>query len=78
MNVVKLAEYSCRDTISILKVLLTAALGGRLRGLIVSYRKEDGNEETVYTGIYKANPSKAAGAALRASLRMMRANGELE
>lgn len=78
MNVLRLVEYKCQETISILKVLLELALRGRLRGLVVLYRSEDGEERTVCTGAYKRNPNKAAGASLRMSIQMMQANGEMD
>lgn len=78
MAVLKLVEYSCRDTISILKVLLSLALKGGLRGLVVCYRTEDGREDTVCTGIYKAHPERAVSASLRMSVAQMQASGELE
>jgi hypothetical protein len=55
-TVLKLVVYSCRETISILKVLLAMALRGKLRGIVVCYRTDDGEENTVFTGIYKHNP----------------------
>lgn len=74
----KLLEYRCKDTVSILKVLLSMALQGRLRGLVVCYRTDDGAEETVFTGAYKHHPGKAVGASLRMSLHLMQVNGEVE
>lgn len=78
VNVLRLVEYKCKETVSILKVLLSLALQGRLRGLVILYRTDDGRERTVCTGAYKSSPMKAAGASLRMSLQMMQANGELE
>jgi hypothetical protein len=78
VKVIRLLEYRCRDTVSILKVLLSLAMQGKLRGLIVCYRTEDGEEKTVFTGAYKAHPNKAVGSILRTSMRLMQANGELE
>lgn len=78
MAVLKLAAYRCRETISILKVLLDLALSGKLRGVMVCYRTDDGEEETVLTGAYKVNPNRAAGASLRMSFRLMRAHGEID
>lgn len=78
MAVFKLLEYKCKDTVSILKMLLALALSGNLRGLMICYRTDDGQEQTVFTGAYKAHPSKAVGAALRTSMSAMRAGGELD
>jgi hypothetical protein len=76
--VLKLVEYSCRDTISILKVLLSMALKGKLRGIVVCYRTDDGQEDTIFTGIYKAHPSVAVGTSLRMSVAQLQANGEID
>jgi hypothetical protein len=78
VSVVKLIEYRCRDTVSILKVLLSLALAGKLRGLIVCYRSDDGEEKTAFTGVYRAHPNKAVGSILSTSVRLMQANGELD
>lgn len=77
-NVLKLVEYSCRDTISILKALLALALRGKLRGLIVHYRTDDGEEDTVFTGLYKQDSHSAMGAILTTSMMQLRANGEID
>jgi hypothetical protein len=78
LTVIRLIEYRCRETVSILKVLLSLAMQGKLRGLAVFYRTAEGDEQTVLTGYYKANPSRAAGASLSMSLKLMRANGEID
>lgn len=78
MKVLRLLEYKCRETVSILRVLLALAIEGRLRGLIVCYRTDTGREKTVFTGAYKANPNKAIGAIMSTSMEMLRANGECE
>jgi hypothetical protein len=77
LKVLRLVEYVCKDTTAILKVLLGMALRGQLRGLIVLYRTDDGREETVYTGAYRANSRQAASATLSASMELLRANGEI-
>jgi hypothetical protein len=74
----KLVEYKCRESVSILKVLLELALKGKLRGLVICYRTDDGTERTIYTGAYKAHPGRAAEASLRMSLRLMQANGDMD
>lgn len=78
MAVLKLVEYACRDTLSILKVLTALALKGRLRGLVVCYRTDEGVEDTVFTGIYKAHPERAMGASLKMSMAQLHANGEID
>jgi hypothetical protein len=78
VNVVRLVQYKCRETVAILKVMLTMALDGRLRGAIVCYRADSGEEKVVFTGIYKAQPGKAMGLILSTSVNMMRANGDMD
>lgn len=77
-KVFRLVEYVCKDTISILKVLLAMALKGQLRGLIVCYRTKDGQESTVFTGLYKANPADAAGTTMRLSMTLIQENREFD
>jgi hypothetical protein len=78
MSVLRLVEYRCRETVTILKALLALALAGKLRGLMVCYKADDGTEESVLTGIYKVNADRAASSSLRMSIRLMKANGEFE
>jgi hypothetical protein len=78
MCVLKLVEYRCRETVTILKALLALALAGKLRGLMVCYRTADGAEDSVLTGVYKVNADRAASSSLRLSIRLMQANGEVD
>jgi hypothetical protein len=78
VKLLRLVDYKCRETISILKVLLGLALEGRLRGVVVLYRMDDGRENTVFTGVYKRQPREGAGASMRMSLALMQANGETD
>lgn len=78
MAVLRLIEYQCRETLAILRVLLDMAAKGKLRGLVVCYRTEEGHERTVYTGLYKAKPSAALGVSLKASIEQMQATGEID
>lgn len=68
MAVFELVKYTCRDTVAVLKVLLSMAIKGELRGLALCYRMQDGREETVFTGLYKAHPASAENAAKRLNL----------
>lgn len=77
MKVLRLVEYRCRESIAILKVLLSLALQGKLRGMVVCYRTDEGKERTVHTGIYK-HGERAAEATLRASMMMLRASGDID
>lgn len=72
MSVIKLLTYRCQDTIAVLRVLLAKAIKGELRGLALCYRTENGEEDTVFTGIYKAHPDTALGAGMRMSMAMTR------
>lgn len=74
----KLVEYRCRDTIAVAKFLLSIALQGKTRGMVVCYKDDEGEEHTLFTGTYKESPNRAAGASLRMGLHLMRANGELD
>lgn len=59
MAVIELVKYSGRDTIAALRVLLAKAQAGELRGLAVCFRTAEGEEETLFTGAYKARPQEA-------------------
>jgi hypothetical protein len=78
VNVVRLLEYTCRETVAILRVLLAMALGGKLRGTIICYRADTGEERVVFTGAYKAHPDKAIGLILSTSVNMARVKGETD
>jgi hypothetical protein len=78
MSVLRLVEYRCRETVTILKALLALALAGKLRGLMLCYKTDDGVEESILTGVYKGSTDRAASSSLRMSIRLMKANGELE
>lgn len=77
-KVVKLVEYTCRDTVSALKVLLSLAVNGKLRGLVVFYRTEDGRDETIYTGLYRVRPDLALNASLKLSVTQMQVRGDFD
>lgn len=78
VNVIKLAQYTARDTIDLLRTLLAMAIRGELRGVALCYRRADGTEDSVFTGLYKSNPASAMNASMKMSIAMMQANGELE
>lgn len=69
MAVLELVKYTCRDTIAVLKVLLSMAIKGELRGLALCYRTQDGEESTIFTGLYKAHPGTAVNAVLAGASR---------
>ena len=72
MSVIQLVRYPGRDTIAVLRVLLAKALRGELRGVVLCYRTDDGAEEAVFTGVYKARPEYAMSAAMHLSMDMNR------
>lgn len=65
MALLSLVKYFDRGTVATLKVLLSMALKGELRGVLVFYRTPAGNEEVVATGIYEAHPEYTSSAAMR-------------
>jgi hypothetical protein len=78
MSVIELVKYSSRDTVATLKVLLHMALKGQVRGLAVCYRDVEQEEHSVFTGLYKVAPERAADASLRLSMKLLKTNGELD
>lgn len=69
-----LARYSTRDTIAVLKSLLIRAMRGEIRGLALSYRTSDGEEQTCFTGAYKHRiPAEGVVASMNVSWRMTQA-----
>lgn len=75
MAVIELVKYSNRETIAALRVLLSKAQAGELRGVAVCFRTLDGEEDTLFTGAYKAHPGDAAHTAMRLSLTLAHAQG---
>lgn len=63
--VFSLVKHTARDTIAVLRALLELALDGKLRGVAICYRDEEGNEEVALTGIYKTHPVYAVNAGVR-------------
>lgn len=74
MSIIHMVKYTCRDTIAVLRVLLEMALKGQLRGLAICYRDDSGQEETIFTGVYKAHPDSRWGAIGRMSWEMTQAS----
>jgi hypothetical protein len=68
--VIELVKYRCRDTLTALRVLLSMAMKGEIRGLALCYRTEDGAEHTVFTGAYEVNQGNAVNAAMRLSVAL--------
>lgn len=78
MAVLQLVKFKCLESVRVLKALLSIAIQGGTRGLVVCYMDSEGEEHTMFTGVYKHSPNKAAGASLRMGLTLMRVNGELD
>jgi hypothetical protein len=74
--VLELVKYTNKDTVAVLRVLLSKAVKGEIRGVAICYRDSEGLEEALFTGAFK-QPGAAAGASLRMSMALMQANGEL-
>jgi hypothetical protein len=74
MSIIQLVKYFDRETIAVLRVLLSKALKGELRGLALCYRTQEGQEESVFTGIYRVNEGHAMAAARRLSRGIHRAH----
>jgi hypothetical protein len=73
MTVVQIVEYTARDTVAVLKSLLSRALRGEIRGLAVCYRTDKGEEESAFTGNYKHHPEDGLAATMRLSWRLTQA-----
>lgn len=65
MALLSLVKYFDGNTVATLKVLLSMALKGELRGVFVVYRTPDGSDEVLATGIYRKHPEYCSSAAMR-------------
>jgi hypothetical protein len=70
MAVVQLVKFTNKDTVAVLRYLLDQALRGEVVGIAVCYRMRDGEEDSLFSGLYKARPNEGAGAAMRLSLEL--------
>lgn len=70
MSIIELVKYESRETAAVLRALLAKATKGELRGLALCYRTDEGAEENVFTGVYKARPESAVAAIHRMSWQM--------
>lgn len=69
-TVTSLAEWRARDAAKLLEYLQARLKANDLRGLVVQSLDRRGKERVHMTGVYKADPAKALGAALSLSVRM--------
>jgi hypothetical protein len=62
--ILRLVETSNRDTVSVLRHLLSQALEGRITAVAVAFRTpQDRADNFVFSGIYHARPGAAVNAA---------------
>lgn len=78
MAILQLVKFKCAETIGVLRALSAMALRGAMRGVVLCYMDDQGEEHTMFTGVYRHSPNKAAGASLRMGLTLMQANGEID
>lgn len=76
MSVLQLVCTSNRDTVVALECMLEKARRGRLNGLAACFELDNGTEEALFTGRYKADPAKAVNASLRLSMRLAQLQNE--
>lgn len=63
-------------TVRVLRSLLSHAEAGNLSGFTGSYRMRNGNEDCVFTGVYKDRPAEAVRAAMCISWRLTQLHDE--
>lgn len=74
MSVVRLVRRSNKETVETLEWMLQEARRGKLSDFLGSFRDEDGQHYTAYTGLYRADSSKALKAVMRMSVALMNAH----
>jgi hypothetical protein len=70
MNVVKIQEYLCRDTVAALEHMLACARRGEIKGLALCAKDARGREHIAFIGDYLDNPALGVNAANRMSWRL--------
>jgi hypothetical protein len=70
-TVIRMVEYSNRETLAILSALTARAMRGEVIGLALCFRSKLGIDQCVFTGPYN-NPATAVNAAARMSWEMVR------
>lgn len=76
-TVVRLAQYSNRETVEILQALTARALKGEVVGVAACFKSSGGGEQCVFTGAYN-KPSAAVNAAARMNWEMVRRQASKE
>lgn len=72
MVVLRVIRKSNRETVETLEWMLQEARKGRINDIVSSFRDESGAEHAAFTGLYKADSSKALMAIMRMSTVVMR------
>lgn len=78
MQLVRMAEYRSKETITALQDALALAQSGTIIGATVVLKPEQGIELVQFTGIYRHNPGKAANAAMRLCLRLAQMQDDMD
>lgn len=77
-KIFKLIRSDNSETVKKLAELLERAKRGEIVGIAACYHTLGGGEKAAFTGMYRANPYKAAAAAMRLSVAVASANGEYD
>jgi hypothetical protein len=70
VNVVKLQQYRSRDVERALRCLLAKWEAGKVKGVALCFKDDDGVEHISFTGNYRDDPAHALSAALKMSRRI--------
>jgi len=78
MRLVSMSDYRSRDTVDVLKYLLSRAKKGELKGVAVMARLATEGEEILFTDWYRRRMERCAYAATRMYWRAMQNQDEIE
>lgn len=70
MTVLRLVSKTNKETVQTLEWMLQEARRGNLSDFLSSFRDDDGVEHEAYTGLYRADKSKAVMAIVRMQIRL--------
>lgn len=76
-EVIRLVERRAKDTVQVLEWLLARAKRGEVAGVALCFQDSEGAENAAFTGIYKARPGEAVGAAMQLSWKLTQARDSL-
>lgn len=68
MTLLRLVKTTNKDTMEALQTLLD--VGKAIKGLVIYFRDEDGHEDAIFTGLYRASSAEALKAAMVMSLHL--------